>query len=801
MPQIILRMGPGLLGLLPVVAYSWHGFQTASRFFIQNKGQWTDEVMYMHHQPGLAAWITREGVVYDFYQLIPNASDNVSEMSELRRSRRAYRRVGHVLRVYHVGASASVRFIGQGPLSAHYNYLLGNAPHRWAAEVPLYSELTMENIYPGIAQRWYFDEGRLRYDYIITPGADPSAIRLRVEGAYGIQVVGNKLSLATRFGPVEICDLRAYQFIEGRKRAVPVRWETTGQEIRLITGTYDKRLPLIIDPYVWSHILGGGNADEAYNIALSAPNKLLVVGQTLSPTFPTTIGAYDTSHDGTDGFLSQLNRNTGALEYSTFIGGTFSDAVNAVAVGPSGELFLAGYTASTNFPTTPGSYRPTKPSVGGDKDAFILRLNANGTTLLYGTYIGGNSIDEARDVAVDASGRVYVTGYTQSSAASFPVTAGAYDNSLGGTSDAFLVKINPANGGIGDLIYGTYIGGSSSDESFCIAVDASGKAYVGGFTFSTNFPTVSGSFALTAGSGGSGFLVKINATGSALEYGTYIAGNNTTAVLDLAIDKNGIVYLTGNTAATNFPTTPGSYDGTVQPISKDAFVIKLDPNPNIPTTSQVKFSTVVGQTGDIRGEAIAIDTSGNIYVAGRAIGNDVVFPTTSNAISQVYNGNDDAIAFKLNPQGNQLLYSTFIGKENEDGAYAVAVDSSGGMYIAGFTESPNFPATIGAGYQSVSDAFVMRINIPTTPAHLLQESGRHERAWKVYPTIISQRTFWIENSMLHEGIFELRDIGGKQIHQWSLTPGIHQLKLPEVTAGVYIVRESMGHKAIQIVVE
>ncbi|MEN3040989.1 MAG: SBBP repeat-containing protein [Bacteroidia bacterium] len=781
--------------------YAWYGPQGHSQFFIQNKGQWAEEVLYVHHQAGLVAWITREGVVYDFYQLIPYESKEGPEVMMQSRPSHAYRRTGHVLRMYHVGASSSLRALGQNPLPAYHNYLIGNDPHRWASRVPLYGELILEDIYPGIAQRWYFEEGRLRYDYIVAPGADPAAIQLRIQGAYDIQVRENRLLLRTRFGFVEVCDLQAYQLIEGRRHPVPVRWEVTGEKVRLVTGPYNKRAPLIIDPYVWSQVLGGGDADVAHDIALAPPNRLLVVGMTHSPTFPTTTGAYDTSHEGVDGFLTRLNRSTGALEYSTFIGGTNTDEIYAIAIGASGELFLTGYTVSLTFPTTPGSYRPTKPSTGGDKDAFIVRLSADGTTLLYGTYIGGNSIDEARDIAVDASGRVYIAGFTQSSASSFPVTPGAYDNSLGGTSDAFVVKLNPANGGVGDLLYGTYIGGSTGDEASCIAVDALGKAYVGGFTFSTNFPTVPGSFDLTAGSGGSGFLVKLNATGSGLEYGTYIAGNNVTAVADLVIDKNGIVYLTGSTTATDFPTTPGSYDGTVQPISRDAFVMKLDPNPGIQPALQLKFSTVVGRTGDVRGEAIAIDTNGNVYVAGKVSGTNVNFPTTSNSISQTYGGNDDAIAFMLNSQGSQLLYSTFIGKANEDGAYAVAVDSAGNMYVAGFTESSDFPSNVGAGYQGASDAFVMRINAPSGLTYLSQNGSGVGQAWRVYPTVVSQRSFCIENSMIQEGVFELRDMSGKLIHQWALPQGKHEVRLPEVAAGLYIIRERITPRVVQIIVE
>ncbi|MCS7189691.1 MAG: SBBP repeat-containing protein, partial [Bacteroidia bacterium] len=450
-------------------------YATPQRFFIENRGQWSSEVLYMHHQPGLVAWLTREGVVYDFYELVQLSS--TSCLTELDRdAQELYGRRGHVIRVVHVGVSREIEAEGLRRLNTFYNYIKGQDNRRWTSGVPLYEEIRLHNLYSGVMQRWYFEEGRLRYDYVISPYGDPSVIRLRIEGGESIQVQNTKLLIGTRLGQVEICDLRAYQEIEGKRQAVSVEWMNLGSEIRLKLGTYDRRYPLIIDPYIWSRMLGGSAADQVNDIAISPQGKLVAVGTTLSPSFPTTSGAYDTSPAGTDGFLSLIDTANGNLLYSTFIGGGLTDHVYALAITRNGELCLTGETNSTDFPVSPGSYGPTKPGPAGSADGFILKLNPDGNSLLYGTYIGGSNIDKSYAIAVDATGAIYVTGETWSS--NFPVvnplpTGG----SRRGTIDAFVLKLNPANNGTNDLLYSTYLGGTSDDKGYGIAVGVNGKAY------------------------------------------------------------------------------------------------------------------------------------------------------------------------------------------------------------------------------------------------------------------------------------------------------------------------------------
>ncbi|MCX7652374.1 MAG: SBBP repeat-containing protein [Bacteroidia bacterium] len=759
--------------------------------FIENRGQWAPEVLYLWSQAGLNAWITRSGVVYDFYALRPREINHLSSPHSLtRRPHHEYERYGHVIRVSHVGASPSLSPEGAAQLPTYYNYFLGNNPSRWAVLVPLYQEVLIHDIYPCISLRWYAEQGRLRHDYVVAPGADPGQIKLHIEGATTIHAEGNKLLLGTRFGYVEIAGLQVYQTIQGRRVFIPASWVVEKGVIRFQIASYDKRYPLVIDPYVWSRYIGGVNADEARALALDSQRNLVVAGTTSSPTFPTTPGAYDGTLNGEDAFFAKLNPNTGAILYATFVGGggtnQAADVANDVAVGRGDTIYLTGYTTALDFPTTSGSYRPTKPSSAGDREVFIACFNAAGTQLLYGTYIGGNNSDGGEALAVSPQGEIFVTGITWSS--NFPRTSGVVDNTLTGTSwDAFVLKLRPANNGMGDLIYSTFLGGSSSDEGVTIAVDAAGRAYVGGSTSSSDFPLGTVGYSGTYGSGGSGFFVRLNPSATAIDYGTFIGGNNTTNVQGLSLDQFGFVYLAGSTAATDFPTTLGSYDGTLGTAIRNAFIMKLNPDPSIPRASQLVFSTLLGLTGEIYGEDIALDTARNCYITGRVRGGNASLPLTSDAFDQTYQGNEEAFVAKINARGTQLLYSTYIGGSSEDRGEAILVDTTNGaVYVCGWTKSADFPVGSGSSLGGNNDAFVMRISIPTAPTTV--SAAFDERGWRAFPTQTTGE-IWIDNRLGRTALFEVWDVSGRCVERFTAPEGLHAFFLQQAP-GLYILYET-----------
>ncbi len=386
-----------------------------------------------------------------------------------------------------------------------------------------------------------------------------------------------------------------------------------------------------------------------------------------------------------------------SLSYSTYLGGTSNDSGNAIAVDSSGNAYITGYTASSKFPTK----GPVQSSNAGGNDDFVTKLNPTGTALVYSTYVGGSNSDVGNAIAVDSAGNAYVTGSTTS--ANFPTTSPLQAH-LNGSEDAFLLKLNPAGTA---LVYSTFLGGSGVDVALGIAVNGSGNAYLTGNTGSTDFPTTPGAYQTTNPGNTEAFVARVNATGSALVYATYLGGDYGARGLGIAVDGSGNAYVTGNTSSTNF-ATPGAYQA-VNAGGNDAFVAKL----NAAGSTRV-YATYLGGSGADYGLGIAVDGSGNAYVTGVTASSN--FPTLY-AYQSAYGGNGDAFVTKFNASGSGLLYSTFLGGSASDGSSgnggAIALDASGNIYVTGSTSSTNFPTlnafqpTYGGG---AANAFVAKIN-------------------------------------------------------------------------------------------
>lgn len=388
------------------------------------------------------------------------------------------------------------------------------------------------------------------------------------------------------------------------------------------------------------------------------------------------------------------------LVYSTYLGGSGDDSGISIAVDASGNAYVTGTTNSTDFPVTPGAFQTT---FAGVEDAFVTKLNTTGTALIYSTYLGGSGDDEGFSLAIDASGNAYVTGFTNSS--DFPVTAGAFQTTFAGLEDVFVTKLNATGTA---LVYSTYLGGVGDDEGFGVAVDISGNAYVTGVTNSTNFPVTAGAFS-TVYNGGlfDSFVTKLNPAGTALVYSTYLGGSNIDEGLSIAVDAAGDAYVTGLTNSTNFPVTPGAFQSAFAGII-DVFVTKL----NASGTALV-YSTYLGGSGDDEGIFIVLDGHGNAYVTG--LTDSTNFPATPGAFSTTFNGGaDDAFVTKLNATGTALVYSTYLGGSGDDEGFGIAVDRIGNAYVAGFTDSANFPVTPDAFSPlyngGTSDGFVSKLS-------------------------------------------------------------------------------------------
>ena len=376
------------------------------------------------------------------------------------------------------------------------------------------------------------------------------------------------------------------------------------------------------------------------------------------------------------------------LSYSTYLGGFRNDRAWGMAVDASGCAYLVGESLSTNFPAANALQAVNK----GNIDVFVTKLNASGTGMVFSTYIGGADVDVGSGIALDATGNIYITGYTRSTA--FPVTVGAYRTTKSGGEDAFVAKLAPTGG---SLVYSTFVGAAGNDRAQAIAVDASGNAHIAGYTTSVAFPRVSAAQA-TFGGGTDAFVAKLNASGSALVYSTYLGGSSNDTASGIAVDSSGNAYITGQTQSSNFPVR-SAYQ-TNKAGSGDAFVVKLS------AAGAFIFSTHLGGKGMDSAKAIALDAQSNIYLTGSTYSID--FPTSSSAFQRTKSGEYDVFVTKMNSTGTALVRSTYLGGAESDEGTAIAVDASGIPYVAGFTASHNFPMSNACqpSFGGVRDAFV-----------------------------------------------------------------------------------------------
>src|SRR5262245_7874789 len=545
-----------------------------------------------------------------------------------------------VLHMKLVGANPEPQAADIEELHGKITYFNGSDTEKWQAVIPTYSKVKFEDVYPGVDLVYYGNQRQLEYDFVVAPGAKHNAIELAFEGADKLEIdpEGNLVIGIDGLEVVQHAPV-VYQEIDSVRRAIPSRYELRdGQRVGFELEPYDTRETLVIDPMlVYSTYLGATGHDYAWAIAVDLMGFAYVTGQAWSG-FPTTSGAYDTNFNGG------------------------------------------------------GSYGPDP-----DTDVFVTKLNPQGNTLAYSTFIGGSRNEVGLGIALDGDGLAYVTGWTTSG--DFPTTSGAYDRNQNGGYDTFVTKLNSQGSALG---YSTFLGGSSHDTGSAIDVNSQGIAYVAGFTGSSDFPTTNGAYDRSHNGTLDGFVTKLNAMGSALGYSTFIGGNGFDYINDIA-EEADLVYVTGQTNSSNFPTTPGAYDTSHNGL-RDVFVTKLNA-----LGTALGYSTFVGHSQDEEANAIVV-TNGVVSVTGWTL--SASFPTTMGAYDRSHNGGTDAFLFSLNAMGTSLAYSTFLGGSCYDEGEDILVDSAGLTYVTGSTCSTNFPLANPIQMQLAggNDVFVTKFN-------------------------------------------------------------------------------------------
>jgi hypothetical protein len=634
----------GLLLLAAMPGLAAQAERALPLFFFPNIGQTDSSIRFVAETPDLRAGFQRDAAILQ----IP----------------------GMNVRVHFVGASPDVVLEAGEPMPGKANFLVGDRPDNWKTGVPTYHEIVYRGLYPGIDMAYGGAGRRLKSEFLVAPGADPAIIRLEYSGV-------DRISIDTN-GDLLIGKLReqAPKIYQG---SLPVggRYHVfDNYSVGFEIDAYDTSTPLIIDPVIsYATYMGGSSLGAVTALAVDAGGNLYATGWTEALDFPISGAVQVANQGGVDAFVVKMNPAGTSLVYATYIGGRGDDRGAGIAVDSLGQAYVAGSTASSNFPLS----LPIRNNLGGSRAAFALKLNAIGNTLLYSTYLGGTTYDQGTAIAVDFSGNAYIAGDTQSP--DFPVLAAA-QATLGGGTDAFVTRLTPS----GTIWFSTFLGGASNEHAGGIAVDSVGNIYVGGGTFSTNFPIVGG-FQGTNGGNQDAFITKLNANSSAIVYSTYLGGNGGSPgtpeqINAIAIDASGSAYVAGVTNSTNFPVTSGAYQTSFNGMT-DAFVSKINPAGN-----GLVYSTYIGGTGYDWGAGIAVDGSGNAYVAGYTSSGD--FPTVS-PVQTGFNGLYDAFVSKLNAAGSALTFSTFYGGTGSDVANAIKLDSNGNILTGGQTSSLDLP--------------------------------------------------------------------------------------------------------------
>ncbi|HEX4378848.1 MAG TPA: SBBP repeat-containing protein, partial [Candidatus Acidoferrum sp.] len=619
------------------------------------------------------------------------------------------------------------------------NYFVGNDPSKWRRNISEYAGVKFDAVYPGIDLVYYGSQGRLESDYVVGPGADPVKIALRVEGADRIRLNSDgDAILSTAAGDVSLHQPRAYQqSAAGRVEVAANYTQLASGALGIRVGDYDAKVPLVIDPVVgYATLLGGGTSVTASSaIAIDSTNNAYIVGTTAATDFPTTAGAFQKTKTGTtaNAFVTKLNSAGSALVFSTYLGGSGAsgkfDSATGVAVDSTGNVYVTGTTPSTDFPITAANAFQIVNN-GTPLNGFFTKLDPTGATLLYSTYLGGSGSDSSAAIALDSNGNAYMTGTATST--NFPVTPGTAIQTAGqSTGLAFVSRINPLLGGTNSLIYSTLLGGTNANQGTGIAVDASFNAYITGQTTSTNFPVTTSAFqSVLKGTAGNAFVSRVDTTTTNnLVYSTYLGGTATTSGSGdigtaIALGPSSNVFVTGNTAATDFPITAGVFQTTPRNTTKTTFVARLDTTKS--NAASLVYSTYVTGTTQDSAAAIAVDASGNAYVAGSTQSSD--FPMIAGApqFTRMTQNRDLGYVSVLNSSGTAESFSTYFGGSNGDAVTGIGLDgvTPPNIYITGVTTSPDFPATTGA-FQTTfktGSGFVARLSPSAATGVILSPS-------------------------------------------------------------------------------
>ena len=651
--------------------------------------------------------------------------------------------------------------------------------------VAAYNKVTYKNIYPHIDWVLYIKNNTLEYDFIINPGGNVNDIKIKYNGADAITHTDSNIHVLTPLGTVTERNLYAYNQATGEP--IPATYTSKHNTLGFVLTT--QHLPLttiIIDPSLaWGTYFGGMGEDGAYAIACDNGGTELICGTTTSISNIATTGAYQTFDRGYyDVFLAKFN-SPGVIQWSTYYGGPNHEEGYAVGCDHIGSIYITGWTVSSSYIATPGSHQTTYM---GGWDAYLAKFSSAGA-LLWGTYYGGNSVEMGRGVVCDSNGNVYITGYTGSD--SNIATMGSYQDTIGGHSggdNAYLAKFN-ANG---LLLLATYFGGGG-DGSYAVAcgIDKNQCLYIGGSAYHNGIFATAGDYKDNCNGLVDCFIAKFDSSCMPL-WSTYYGGDSDEQVNGISCDDSLNVYITGISSSLNGIATSGAHQTVYGGYIYDAFLAKFN------DTGALKWATYYGGEWDDEGNGVACDGLGNVYIVGYSQSPNNIATLGSYKDSN-NNGNYDAFLAKFDCYSGALKWGTYYGGDLGDGAYGVACNKEGSIFIAGQTASSNGITTPGC-YQYLfadsSDAFIAKFDTATTTAVHTISKALHNIQLFPNPNGGNFTVSGMVSGSRDEVMMEITDAAGRVLQKVHVpvknNTFTRQVALNGAASGIYYVKVLVG---------
>jgi len=575
----------------------------------------------------------------------------------------------HRIDVVFEGANEKLDINAYGKSPSYVNFYSGKVPDGVALQE--YNRLVYKDLYQHIDLVYEFTGSSLHYEFIVHPGGNPRQIRLRYDGEEGMHLdqLGN-LIVMTSIGDFHESTPYVYQPQLFGQNGITSRFELDGKTLAFHIDEYNTSQSLIIDP--WVTFFGGNADDKCVGVTTDRKGRVYFAGETLSWDLPVSPGCFqDSARLGTEAFFAQFGQN-GNRKYCTFIGGNGDDRANAIVVNATGEIYLTGATASTDFPLSASPYQNKNKGVD---DAFLAKFDTSGARI-WCTYYGGEGSERALSMAIDSSRNIIITGQTLSF--KLPVSTTAWQKVAGGWDDGFVTKFNS----IGKLVWATYYGGASGDRFTGVCVGEKDNLYFSGRTWSLNFPVTANAYQGTLSgttNDEDAVVVKLDSSGKRI-WGTYFGGGKEDVGNAITIDKKKNITIAGRAISTNFPVSAGAFQSTLLG-GTDVFLASFD------SGGVYRWSTYYGGASDDEALALCADTNGYVYVSGTT--KSANFPVSALSAQGTNHGGQDAFLLRFDEDGNRQWGTYFGGSADDAGLGLSAIGTS--IYLVGQTSSANFP--------------------------------------------------------------------------------------------------------------